>query len=59
MLVQQLWGGTVHWTQLPVYLAAELPRRRRRSLGVHVSVSRTSADLRAPNNAADLVPVEA
>jgi glycerol uptake facilitator protein len=58
MFVQQLWGGTVHWTQLPVYLAAEC------LAGVaagwaFMSVSRTSADLRAPDNAADLVTVEA
>ena len=25
MLVQQIAGGTVHWSQLPVYLLAELP----------------------------------
>jgi len=23
MLIQQFWGGTIHWTQLPVYLCAE------------------------------------
>ena len=34
MLVQQIAGGTVKWEQLPVYLVAELPRRRRRRAGL-------------------------
>ena len=58
MLVQQVWGGTVHWTQLPVYLAAELLAGVA-AAWTFVSVSRTSADLRAPSNVADLVPAEA
>ena len=58
MLVQQVWGGTVHWTQLPVYLAAELLAGVA-AAWTFVSVSRTSADLRAPNTVADLVPAEA
>jgi glycerol uptake facilitator protein len=58
MLVQQVWGGTVHWTQLPVYLAAELLAGAA-AAGAFVAVSRTPADRRVPNTVADLVPAEA
>jgi len=57
MLIQQIWGGTVHWTQLPVYLAAELLAGAVAALAF-VAVSRTSVDLHAPSTAADLVPAE-
>src|SRR6478672_9232258 len=43
MFIQQLWGGTVHWTQLPVYLAAELLAGAA-AAAAFVAVSRTSAD---------------
>ena len=58
MLIQQIWGGTVHWTQLPVYLAAELLAGVAAALA-YVAVSRTSVDQLAPSNAAGLVPAEA
>lgn len=58
MLVQQIWGGTVHWTQLPVYLAAELLAGAA-AAGAFVAISRTPADRRVPNTVADLVPAEA
>jgi glycerol uptake facilitator protein len=58
MLIQQIWGGTVHWTQLPVYLAAELLAGVA-AAWAFVAVSRTSLDQQAPNNVADLVPAEA
>ena len=58
MLIQQLWGGTVHWTQLPVYLAAELLAGAVAALAF-AAVSRTPVDHPAPSNAADLVPAEA
>jgi len=58
MLIQQFWGGTVHWTQLPVYLAAELLAGAA-AAGAFVAVSRTSADAQVPDTVADLVPAEA
>jgi glycerol uptake facilitator protein len=58
MLIQQFWGGTVHWTQLPVYLAAELLAGAVAALAF-VAVSRTPVDQHAPSNVADLVPAEA
>src|SRR6476469_5955796 len=58
MLIQQLWGGTVHWTQLPVYLAAELLAGAA-AAGAFVAVSRTPVDHQVPNTVADLVPAEA
>lgn len=58
MLIQQIWGGTVHWTQLPVYLAAELLAGVAAALAF-VAVSRTPVDQHAPKDAADLVPAEA
>ena len=58
MLIQQFWGGTVHWTQLPVYLIAELLAGAA-AAGAFVAISRTSADARVPNTVADLVPAEA
>jgi glycerol uptake facilitator protein len=58
MLIEQFFGGTVHWTQLPVYLLAELIAGVA-AAGAYTAVSRTSMDLRAPSNAADLVHAEA
>jgi glycerol uptake facilitator protein len=58
MVVQQLWGGTVHWTQLPVYLIAELLAGAA-AAGAFVAISRTPADAQAPDTVADLVPAEA
>lgn len=58
MFVQQLWGGTVHWTQLPVYLSAELLAGAVAALAFG-ALSRTQVDLHAPSNAADLVSAEA
>jgi glycerol uptake facilitator protein len=58
MLIQQIWGGTVHWTQLPVYLLAELLAGAAAALAF-VAVSRTPADVQVPNNVADLVSAEA
>jgi len=57
MVIQQLWGGTVHWVQLPVYLAAELLAGAV-AAWAYVAVSRTPADVRAPDTVADLVPAE-
>jgi glycerol uptake facilitator protein len=58
MLIQQIWGGTVHWTQLPVYLAAEILAGAA-AAGAFVAVSRTPVDHQVPNTVADLVPAEA
>ena len=65
MLVQQLWGGTVHWTQLPVYLSAELLAGAAAAVAF-AALSRTPADKRAPDSdvtvpdaVGDLVSVEA
>ena len=58
MLIQQLWGGTVHWTQLPVYLAAELLAGVA-AAKAYVAISRTPAEAQVPNNVADLVAAEA
>jgi glycerol uptake facilitator protein len=58
MLIQQLWGGTVHWTQLPVYLAAELLAGVA-AAKAYVAISRTPAEAQVPNNIADLVAAEA
>jgi glycerol uptake facilitator protein len=58
MLIQQFWGGTVHWTQLPVYLIAELLAGAVAGLAF-VAVSRTPADAQVPNTVADLVTAEA
>jgi glycerol uptake facilitator protein len=58
MVVQQLWGGTVHWTQLPVYLIAELLAGAA-AAGTFVAISRTPADAQVPDTVADLVPAEA
>jgi glycerol uptake facilitator protein len=58
MVVQQLWGGTVHWTQLPVYLIAELLAGAA-AAGAFVAISRTPADAQVPDTVADLVPAEA
>jgi glycerol uptake facilitator len=57
MLIQQLWGGTVHWTQLPVYLAAELLAGAA-AAWAFVAVSRTPADRPVPATVADLVSAE-
>jgi glycerol uptake facilitator protein len=57
MLIQQVWGGTVHWTQLPVYLAAELLAGAA-AAAAFVAVSRTSADTDVPDTVAELVPAE-
>ena len=48
MLVQQIWGGTVHWTQLPVYLAAEILAGAAAALAF-TAISRTAADAQVPN----------
>jgi glycerol uptake facilitator protein len=58
MVVQQLCGGTVHWTQLPVYLIAELLAGAA-AAGAFVAISRTPADAQVPDTVADLVPAEA
>jgi glycerol uptake facilitator protein len=58
MLIQQIWGGTVHWTQLPVYLIAELLAGAA-AAGAFVAISRTPADAQVPDTVADLVPAEA
>ena len=58
MLIQQLWGGTVHWTQLPVYLAAELLAGAA-AAAAFVAISRTPADSQVPDTVADLVAAEA
>jgi glycerol uptake facilitator protein len=58
MLIQQVWNGTVHWTQLPVYLAAELLAGAAAALAF-VAISRTPADEQAPDTVAELVPAEA
>ena len=58
MLIQQFWGGTVQWTQLPVYLAAELLAGAA-AAGAFVAISRTAADAQIPSTVADLVPAEA
>jgi glycerol uptake facilitator protein len=58
MLIQQLWGGTVHWTQLPVYLAAELLAGAA-AAAAFAAISRTEADTLVPDTVAELVPAEA
>jgi glycerol uptake facilitator protein len=58
MLIQQLWGGTVHWTQLPVYLIAELLAGAAAGLAF-AAISRTPADEQVPDTVADLVTAEA
>jgi glycerol uptake facilitator protein len=58
MFIQQLWGGTVHWTQLPVYLCAELLAGACAALAF-TAISRTPADSQVPDTLADLVPAEA
>jgi glycerol uptake facilitator protein len=58
MLIQQIWGGTVHWSQLPVYLIAELLAGAAAG-AVFVAISRTRADAHVPDTVADLVPAEA
>jgi glycerol uptake facilitator protein len=45
MLVQQIAGGTVQWSQLPTYLAAELLAGIAAGLLFGV-ISRTAADAR-------------
>src|SRR3954469_25142511 len=57
MLVQQVWGGTVHWTQLPVYLAAEILAGAA-AAAAFTAISRTAADAQVPNTVADLVAAE-
>ena len=47
MLVQQIAGGSVSWSQLPVYLAAELLAGVLAALA-YVAISRTSADAITP-----------
>jgi glycerol uptake facilitator protein len=48
----------VPWTQLPVYLVAELLAGAA-AAGAFVAISRTPADAQVPNTVADLVPAEA
>jgi glycerol uptake facilitator protein len=57
MLIQQFWGGTVHWTQLPVYLVAELLAGAA-AAAAYLAVSRTAADAQVPNTVAELIPAE-
>src|SRR4051794_11535556 len=47
MLIEQLAGGTVHWSQLPVYLGAELLAGAVAALAYAV-ISRTPADAAGP-----------
>jgi glycerol uptake facilitator protein len=58
MVIQQIWGGTVHWSQLPVYVLAELLAGAA-AAGAFVALSRTRADAQVPDTVADLVPAEA
>jgi len=58
MLVLQLWGGNVHWSQLPVYLGAELLAGAVAGL-LYVALSRTPADAPAPSNVVDYATSEA
>src|SRR5690349_1119370 len=57
MLVQQIAGGTVHWTQLPVYLAAELLAGVAAAYAFGV-IARTPADRKVPQPAIDLADPE-
>jgi glycerol uptake facilitator protein len=57
-LIQQLWGGTVQWSQLPVYLIAELLAGAAAG-AAFVAISRTPADAQIPDTVADLVTAEA
>lgn len=57
MLVQQLAGGEVKWSQLPVYLAAELLAGALAALA-YVAISRTRAD-RVADSAAPVEPARA
>lgn len=57
MLVQQLAGGSVEWTQLPVYLLAELSAGVAAAL-IYTVLSRTGADARTDlDTTADAAPV--
>jgi len=56
MFVQQLAGGTVKWSQLPVYLLAELSAGVAAAL-VYTVISRTRADANDPSD--DRPPAEA
>jgi hypothetical protein len=47
MLILQLWGGNVHWSQLPVYLRAELLAGAARRL-LYVALSATPPTHRHP-----------
>jgi glycerol uptake facilitator protein len=58
MLILQLWGGNVHWSQLPVYLGAELLAGAVAGL-LYVALSRTPADAPAPSNVVDYATSEA
>jgi glycerol uptake facilitator protein len=58
MLIQQFWGGTVHWTQLPVYLLAELLAGAAAGVAF-TAIARTPADTQVPDTVADLVAAEA
>jgi glycerol uptake facilitator protein len=55
MLIQQNRGGPVHWTQLPVYLAAELLAGVA-AAGAFAADTRTPADRPIPDTVAELVP---
>src|SRR5690349_9383926 len=57
MLVQQVAGGTVHWSQLPVYLAAELLAGVAAAYAFGV-IARTPADRKVPQPAIDLADPE-
>src|SRR4051812_37925247 len=57
MPAKHMWGGTVHWTQLPVYLAAEILAGAAAALAF-TAISRTAADAQVPNTVADLVAAE-
>ena len=57
MLVQQAFGGVVHWAQLPVYVAAELSRRRGGGRSPTRSIARTALDRSGPlRSTEDYVP---
>jgi glycerol uptake facilitator protein len=57
MFVQQLAGGTVKWSQLPVYLAAEILAGIVAALAYGL-LARTPADRSAPAAGPDLADPE-
>jgi glycerol uptake facilitator protein len=57
MLIQQIAGGTVHWTQLPVYLTAELLAGVAAAL-TYGLIARTPADRKVAQPGIDLADPE-